>query len=73
MQGPAALVHGDYTAASAPRRLAGLGGALKVNDPLKAKLGDTPLVPAELVKNALEQGRRFVFLNVWRPLSTYSS
>ena len=67
VQGPAPLVHGDYTAASAPRRLAQLAQAPKVNDVLKTAL---PLLNQDLVQEALDGERRFAFINVWRPIST---
>ena len=63
VQAPAGLVHGDYTAVSAPRRLAQLSEAPKRNDAL-----DT--APLDGVDVA---GRRFAFVNVWRPISTVQS
>jgi hypothetical protein len=70
VQGPASLVHGDYTAASAPRRLKLLGQAPSLNDPLHAVLGETPLIDAPLVDAALSGRRRFAFVNIWRPIRT---
>mmetsp|Transcript_40148 Transcript_40148/g.106217 ORF Transcript_40148/g.106217 Transcript_40148/m.106217 type:complete len:348 (+) Transcript_40148:16-1059(+) len=70
VQGPAGIVHGDYTAASAPRRLRLLSEAPKMNDPLRPVLGDTPLVPPAVADDALLHGRRFAFINIWRPIST---
>ena len=46
VQGPASLVHGDYTVTSAPTRLKDLAGPPKINDPLRARLGETPVLPA---------------------------
>ena len=68
VQGPAALVHGDYTAASAPRRLSLLGQAPKLNDPLRSVLGDLPVLEPGVVDDALSGRRRFAFINVWRPI-----
>ena len=70
VQAPAGIVHGDYTAASAPRRFAQLGQQPKANDPLKAVLGEAPLLDEALVRDALSGARRFAFVNVWRPIST---
>jgi len=70
VQGPAGLVHGDYTATSAPKRLALLAQPPKLNDALRPVLGEKPLLPAALADEALRQGRRFAFINVWRPIST---
>ena len=66
VQGPASLVHGDYTAVSAPRRLKLLGDAPKVNDVLQG----SSVLPAEEVASALAGNRRWAFINVWRPIST---
>ena len=63
VQAPAGLVHGDYTAVSAPRRLAQLSEAPKTNDALNKP-------PLDGVHVA---GRRFAFINVWRPISEVKS
>ena len=63
VQAPAGIVHGDYTAASAPRRLAQLAEAPKTNDALNRP-------PLDGVHVA---GRRFAFVNVWRPISEVKS
>ena len=63
VQAPAGLVHGDYTAVSAPRRLAQLAEAPKTNDALNKP-------PLDGVDAA---GRRFAFVNVWRPISEVKS
>ena len=68
VQGPASLVHGDYTSRSAPRRLALLGQGPSANDPLAATLGAAPLVDSALADAALAGRRRFAFVNVWRPI-----
>lgn len=69
VQGPAALVHGDYTAESAPRRLKLLGEQPKINDALRPLLGEKPLLEPAVVDAALEGSRRYAFVNVWRPIS----
>ena len=63
VQAPAGIVHGDYTAASAPRRLAQLSEAPKTND----SLDKPPLDGVEVT------GRHFAFVNIWRPISTVQS
>ena len=63
VQAPAGLVHGDYTAVSAPRRLARLAEAPKTND----ALNKPPLDGVDAT------GRRFAFVNVWRPISEVRS
>lgn len=70
VQGPASLVHGDYTADSAPRRFKLLGETPKLNDPLKKILGETPLIDQPTVDGALSGERRYAFINVWRPIQT---
>jgi hypothetical protein len=67
VQQPASLVHGDYTANSAPRRLELLGQPPKLNDALRPRLGDQPLLSAGDVNGVLDGGgRRFMLINVWR-------
>ena len=56
-------MHGDYTVASAPRRLAQLSEAPKTNDALRKP----PLDGVDVA------GRRFAFVNVWRPISEVKS
>ena len=68
VQQPVAVVHGDYTRVSAPKRLQGLSLPPKQNDVLKGRLGDetaTLLNPSD-VKEAIEGKRRFALINVWR-------
>lgn len=66
VQGPARVVHGDYTLTSAPDRLRQLAAPPTENDTYQRLLGEgeTLLDPAE-VETALESGR-FAFINVWR-------
>ncbi|KAL1526440.1 hypothetical protein AB1Y20_015152 [Prymnesium parvum] len=66
VQGPAGLVHADYTAVSGPRRFELLAEPPKVNDVKQPKL---PLEKGD-VAGALAGARRWAFVNVWRPIST---
>jgi hypothetical protein len=66
VQGPARVVHGDYTLTSAPERLRQLAAPPGANDtyaPLLAP-GQT-LIPAADAEFAIAEGR-FAFINVWR-------
>ena len=69
VQGPAHMVHGDYTLRSARARLQALSAAPGGNDTLKQFLatGETA-VPAELADAALAGGR-FAIINVWRNIA----
>ncbi len=64
VQGPAAVVHNDYTITAAPRRLEQLAtkGATSANDTLRR---DAPVVPAETLA-AVNRGGRWAMINVWR-------
>ncbi len=66
VQGPARVVHGDYTLTSAPQRLRDLAQPATGNDTLRTVLpeGDSLLDPAE-VDHALTAGR-FAIVNLWR-------
>ena len=66
VQGPAHLVHGDYTLTSAPRRLRDLARPPSLNDTYRTALaeGGTLLDP-EAVERATGDGR-FAIVNVWR-------
>ena len=66
VQGPARIVHGDYTLTSAPDRLRQLASAPSENDTYEPLLepGAT-LVQPEEAERAIERGR-FAFINVWR-------
>ncbi len=69
VQGPAHMVHGDYTLTSAPQRLRDLTQPPSGNDTLLGVLPDgvSPL-PSGPVEEALANGR-FAIINVWRSLS----
>lgn len=67
VQGPAHIVHGDYTLRSARERLHQLTRPPSANDTIK-NIGQTGggLIPKALALNALERGGRFAIINVWR-------
>jgi len=68
VQGPARVVHGDYTLTSAPERLRQLAAPPGANDtyaPLLAP-GQT-LISAADAEFAIAEGR-FAFINVWRSI-----
>jgi hypothetical protein len=66
VQGPAHVVHGDYTLTSAPQRLRDLTKPPGVNDTLRTLLSDgESLLNAAKVERALAGGR-FAIINVWR-------
>ncbi|NKB98728.1 MAG: hypothetical protein GKR90_09590 [Pseudomonadales bacterium] len=65
VQGPAHVVHGDYTLQSAPDRLQQLAQPPSGNDTLLGILPDnTALIPPEALARAKEG--RFAIINVWR-------
>lgn len=67
VQGPAHIVHGDYTLRSAGERLLQLTRPPSVNDTLKTVSQDgSGLIPKTLALQALQQGGRFAIINVWR-------
>lgn len=77
VQGPALMVHGDYTLTSAPQRLRDLTRPPGINDTLRGVLGDDQaLIAPALAEAALAPGGRFAIINVWRniaaePVATY--
>lgn len=67
VQGPIHVVHGDYTLVSAPQRLRDLAGPPGVNDTLRSVLEEgESLLSTRDVSRALNEGRRFALVNVWR-------
>lgn len=68
VQGPASLVHGDYTVTSGPRRLEQMGQVPKANDTLGNFLGGKPLVDSHTLEAAKKPGGRFAIVNVWRSI-----
>ncbi len=77
VQGPAQVVHGDYTLTSAPQRLRDLTQQPRGNDTLRgSSLAGSPLIAPALAAPALAHGSRFAIINVWRniapePVATY--
>ena len=67
VQGPAHVVHGDYTLTSAPQRLRDLARAPSGNDTYALTLasGETLLDP-ERVEAAIAGASRYSIINVWR-------
>ena len=71
VQGPAHIVHGDYTLRSAPERLAQLSREPSVNDTLRDLIPDGQgLIPKDVVQEALADGGRFAIINVWRNIES---
>jgi hypothetical protein len=67
VQGPAHIVHGDYTLRSAPERLSQLVQPPSVNDTLKSTIADGQgLVPEWALERAQSEQGRFAIINVWR-------
>lgn len=70
VQGPAHMVHGDYTLTSAPLRLQQLTEPPRGNDTLREVLGPHgQLVDPSLAEAALAPGGRFALVNVWRNIA----
>lgn len=70
VQGPAHMVHGDYTLTSSPQRLRDLTRPPKTNDTLRAVLGEgQSLIRPEDAERVLAEGGRFAIINVWRNIA----
>jgi len=66
VQGPAHVVHGDYTLTSAPKRLRDLTKPPKENDTIRPILADgESLLDETTVEKAIKTGR-FAIINLWR-------
>ena len=69
VQGPAHLVHGDYTLTSAPQRLRDLARPPTLNDTYRTALPEgATLLDAAAVEDAVEHGR-YAIINVWRNIA----
>ena len=69
VQGPARVVHGDYTLTSAPQRLRDLTKPPGLNDTVRSALADgQSLLDAAVVERALAGGR-FAIINLWRNIA----
>ena len=70
VQGPARMVHGDYTLTSAPQRLQDLTKPAGSNDTLRSILGaDETLLESEMVNQLLQNDDRFAIINLWRSIA----
>ena len=70
VQGPAKIVHGDYTLHSGPARLRDLARPPGANDTLRSLLpSGMGLIDDSMVTEALSEGGRFAIINVWRNIS----
>ncbi len=70
VQGPAKMVHGDYTLVSAPQRLKDLAQPPKLNDTYASVLGEgESLISQAMVDKSLAAGGRFAIINVWRSIA----
>ena len=71
VQGPAHIVHGDYTLRSAEERLMQLTRQPSVNDTLRDSFSEGQgLVPEDAAKQALTSEGRFAIVNVWRNIES---
>ncbi len=69
VQGPAHVVHGDYTLTSAPQRLRDLTSPPSGNDTLRTVLSEgESLLDAAEVERAIAAGR-FAIINLWRNIA----
>jgi len=72
VQGPAHLVHGDYTLTSAPQRLRDLARPPGLNDTLRPLLPEgEALLDEASVACALRDDGRFAIINLWRNIDTH--
>ena len=70
VQGPAHVIHGDYTLRSAPDRLTQLARPPSGNDTLRGYLADgLALINDEDVLRVVNAGGRFAIINVWRSIA----
>ncbi|MEQ8663487.1 MAG: CmcJ/NvfI family oxidoreductase, partial [Gammaproteobacteria bacterium] len=70
VQGPAHVVHGDYTLTGAPQRLRDLARPPSGNDTLRAVLPPgTPVIEPARVEHALSAQGRFAIVNLWRNIA----
>ncbi len=69
VQGPAHVVHGDYTLTSAPQRLRDLTLPPKENDTIRPIVADgESLLDGAVVEKAINSGR-FAIINLWRSIA----
>lgn len=69
VQGPAHVVHGDYTLTSAPKRLRDLTLPPKENDTIRPLVADgESLLDSVAAEEAINNGR-FAIINLWRSIA----
>lgn len=68
VQGPAFVVHNDYTVTSAPRRLRQLAAPTKFNDTLRPLLGEKSLLNPDELDSLMK--KRWAIVNVWRNIKS---
>lgn len=70
VQGPAHVVHGDYTLYSAPQRLHDLATPPSGNDTLLSVLpAGQSLISQDMVDQSIKSGGRFAIINLWRSIA----
>ncbi len=69
VQGPARVVHGDYTLTSAPQRLRDLTRPPTGNDTLRTLLGENEALLDAAEVDAVIDGGRFAIINLWRNIA----
>jgi len=70
VQGPAQMVHGDYTLTSAPQRLRDLAEPPSRNDTYVVRLGGhRSLLDPDEVARALDGQNRYAIVNLWRNIA----
>ena len=70
VQGPAHIVHGDYTLRSAPDRIRQLSKLPSKNDTLKKVIGHEKSLLTQDQVEEIFAGRRFAIVNLWRNISS---
>lgn len=70
VQGPAHVVHGDYTLTSAPQRLRDLANPPALNDTYRPLLAEGhSLIDDALVNRVFAESGRFAIINLWRNIA----
>ena len=69
VQGPARVVHGDYTLTSAPQRLRDLTRPPGANDTLRTALVEGEALLDEAEVETVLAGGRYAIINVWRNIA----
>ena len=69
VQGPAHVVHGDYTLRSAPDRIRQLSQAPTGNDTLSSANNEKKSLITRTQADEIFTGRRFAIINLWRNIS----